>query len=150
MVKDMPKVNPSSRLEQSIHDLTDMYRKHQVYIKRKYKISALEMEIIQLVCVEGRKKMKEIGDHFEVKLSTLTSIIDKIERGRLVKRVNSRSDRRVLFLEATRKGRDLYQQYSDYIQVIAHALEQSMPQDRLQALLEGIDLMTEYINNAES
>jgi DNA-binding MarR family transcriptional regulator len=133
------------RLEKSLRTLSDVYRKHQDYIKTKYRISALEMEIIQLVVLDGRKKMKEIGQHFNVKLSTLTSIIDKIERQRLVKRVNSQKDRRVVFLEVTKKGQRLYESYSQYLHVIAQMMRRSMDDDQFLALVQGLETMTELV-----
>ncbi len=133
------------RLEKQLFDLTDLYRKHQVFIKEKYKVSALEMEILQLVCLEGPKKMKEIGEHFQVKLSTLTSIIDKIEQGRLVKRVNSQEDRRVVFLEATKKGKGLYKEYGEHIQLVAQRMQESLTQDQFQALIVGMDQVSQLM-----
>jgi DNA-binding MarR family transcriptional regulator len=47
--------------------------------------------------------MKAISEAFHIKLSTLTSIIDKAEGNRIVRRVNSKKDRRVVFLETTKK-----------------------------------------------
>lgn len=133
------------RLEKSLRALSDVYRKHQDYIKTKYRISALEMEIIQLVVMDGRKKMKEIGQHFNVKLSTLTSIIDKIERQRLVKRVNSQKDRRVVFLEVTKKGQRLYESYTQYLHVIAQMMRRSMDDEQFLALIQGLETMTELV-----
>ncbi len=137
-------------LEASLRALSDVYRKHQEYIKAKYKISALEMEIIQLVVLEGPKKMKEIGQHFNVKLSTLTSIIDKIERQRLVKRVNSSSDRRVVFLEVTKKGHKLYENYSNYLNVIAQTMRNAMDDQQFGALVHGLQTMTEIVLPSEA
>ena len=133
LVENKPVSPELAQLEKSIYDLADIYRKHQTYIKTKYKISALDMEILQLVVVEGPKKMKEIGEHFQVKLSTLTSIIDKIERSRLVKRVNSRHDRRVVYLEASPKGKQVYADYSNHIQLIAQMLQNSLNAEQLGA-----------------
>ncbi|MEM6343691.1 MAG: MarR family transcriptional regulator [Bacteroidota bacterium] len=139
--------NPElAKLEKNLYDLADIYRKHQTYIKTKYKISALDMEILQLVIVEGPKKMKEIGEHFQVKLSTLTSIIDKIERKRLVKRVNSRHDRRVVHLAASPKGKQVYTDYSNHIQLIAKMLQTSLDDQQLSALLEGLDRLSQLVN----
>lgn len=133
------------RLEKSLYELNEVYRKHQDYIKTKYKISALEMEIIQLIVLDGKKKMKEVGEHFNVKLSTLTSIIDKIERQRLVKRVNSKEDRRVVYLEVTQKGNKLYKDYSNYIQVVSQLMQQSMKQGSFSAFVEGLEKMSEFV-----
>lgn len=146
LVQNKPATPELAKLEKSLYDLADVYRKHQAYIKTKYKISALDMEILQLVVVEGPKKMKEIGDHFQIKLSTLTSIIDKIERNRLVKRVNSRLDRRVVFLEASPKGKQVYADYSNHIQLIARMMQNSLNDQQFNALIEGMDRLSDLVS----
>lgn len=134
------------RLERSLFDMSDVYRKHRQYIKTKHQISSLEMEIIQLVIQDGMKKMKEIGQHFNIKLSTLTSIIDKIEEQKLVRRTNSRDDRRVVFLEATRKGQKVCEEYNRYIQAMSLFMCKSLQSDQIQAFLEGIEQMSGLIS----
>ena len=147
MVRTMDPQQSISRLEQSLCDLNDVHRKHHEYIKTKYKISGLEMEIIQLVALHGKKKMKEIGDYFNIKLSTLTSIIDKIERQNLVKRANSKEDRRVVFLTITKKGQKLYTDYSNYIQVLATLLKKEMSDEQFDAFIEGVKKMSDFSNS---
>lgn len=139
----IPDTLAAERLEKSLYTLTEVYRKHQAYIKLKYNISALEMEIIQYIVLDGKKKMKEIGEHFQVKLSTLTSIIDKIERQRLVKRANSREDRRVVYLEVARKGMQLYEQYSQYMSVVSQRVYRALDEEQFEALLKGLEHMSE-------
>ncbi len=125
-------------LQQHLYELTEVYRKHQQYIKVRYKISSLDMEIIQLVVSQGPQKMKEIGGHFQVKLSTLTSIIDKIEEQKLVKRVNSKDDRRVVFLDVTRKGKLLYEQYHHYLGMMAQSMTEKMTEGEFSGFLAGL------------
>ncbi len=141
-LEDLPVVD---RLEKNLFLLNDVYRKHQEYIKTKYKISALEMEIIQLIILEGKQKMKDIGKHFNIKLSTLTSIIDKIETQKLVKRENSKEDRRVVYLEATNKGEKLYNEYGKHIQVISQLMKKSLSDEDLKGFLEGLKKMSNFI-----
>jgi DNA-binding MarR family transcriptional regulator len=134
------------RLEKSLFDLSDVYRKHQEYIKTKHKVSALEMEIIQYIVLDGKKKMKEIGEHFNTKLSTLTSIIDKIEKQNLVKRVNSLEDRRVVFLDITKKGQKLYRDYNQHIRVLSNMMRETMNDDRFSAFVQGLEKMSQLVS----
>jgi len=134
------------RLKRSFYDLNDVSRKHREYIKTKYKVSALEMEIIQLIVLDGKQKMKEIGEHFNIKLSTLTSIIDKIERQRLVKRVNSKEDRRVVFLDVSKKGQKLYAEYSRYIHVVSQMMKRSLNSEHFDIFVKGLEKMSEIVN----
>jgi len=142
---DTASVTSFAQLEKAFFLLSEVNRKHHEYIKTKYKINGLEMEIIQLIELEGKKKMKEIGQYFNVKLSTLTSIIDKIEKQRLVKRVNSHDDRRVVFLEVTKKGKKLYQDYMDHIKAISNMIREEMAEEDIAALVNGLDTMSQYV-----
>merc|ERR1711916_141679 len=89
--------------------------------------------------------MKEIGQYFNVKLSTLTSIIDKIERQKLVKRVNSSTDRRVVYLEVTKKGQRLYENYGLYLSSIAQRMRNSIDEGEFNALVNGLETMTSTV-----
>ncbi|MEL6592319.1 MAG: MarR family transcriptional regulator [Bacteroidota bacterium] len=149
LVQNTPATPELVKLEQNLYELAEVYRKHQAYIKTKYKISALDMEILQLVVVEGAKKMKEIGDHFQVKLSTLTSIIDKLEKSRLVKRVNSRFDRRVVLLEVMPKGKQMYADYRTQIQSIAQMMKSSLSATQFEALMAGMERLSNIVPATE-
>ena len=130
------------RLELSHIALRDVFRKHQRFIKDHFKISEQEMEILQFVALNGPRKMKEIGEAFNIKLSTLTSIIDKIEAQKLVKRVNSRTDRRAVYLDLTAKGKKVYDQYSHYIHVMAMLMKRSIQPDHFSIFVEELEHIT--------
>lgn len=132
------------RLERSLIVLNDIFRKHHNFIKQKYKISALEMEIVQFVIKEGPQKMKDIAKHFHIKLSTLTSVIDKAEKARIVKRVNSKEDRRVVFLDVTKKGRNVYQEYLKYLKDLVSRMHGSFDEEvDFQIFVEGMETFTQ-------
>ncbi len=140
-------VNHTDRLIDCISSLNEIRRKHHHYIKTKYKITGMEMEIIQWLLMEGPRKMKEIGENFNIKLSSLTSVIDKIERQKLVYRKNSKDDRRVVFLDVTDKGKRLYRDYSDYLKVLTYLMQKEMNKKDFEAFIKGIDVMLKYSPN---
>lgn len=130
------------RLENSLIALRDVFRKHQRFIKENFKISELEMEILQFVALNGRRKMKDIGEAFNIKLSTLTSIVDKIERQKFVKRINSKTDRRAVYLDLTPKGKRLYEKYSHYIHVMARLMKRTIKDENFGVFVEELEKIT--------
>jgi DNA-binding MarR family transcriptional regulator len=134
------------KLESSLIALRDVFRKHQRYIKENFKISELEMEILQFVAMNGRKKMKEIGEAFNIKLSTLTSIVDKIERQKLVKRINSKTDRRAVYLDLTPKGKKIYEKYSHYIHVMALLMKRTIQPENFTSFVDELEKITAMTN----
>lgn len=130
------------RLEKNLILLNDMLRKHHDYIQKKYKVSALEMEIMQFVMTEGPQKMKDVAHHFHIKLSTLTSVIDKAEKARIVKRVNSKEDRRVVFLDITKRGKNIFQEYQKYLKSMVAQMQHSLEPDAFDLFVEGMETFT--------
>lgn len=136
-----PTTLTQTHLESRLIALQELYRRHREYVRTKYGISSLEMDIVQLVMQEGRHKMKEIGWRFGVKLSTLTSIIDRMEEEKLVRRMPSREDRRVVFLEGTRKSEKIYQDYVQYLKFLAEAFTQQREPEAVESFLSGLDFL---------
>lgn len=110
-------------LERQLLHMRDAFRFHQNSIRKKYGLSATGMEIIFFVNHEGPQQMKTIGKKFDIKFSTLTSLVDKIERLGLVKRVNSREDRRSILVQVTRKGKKMLDEYDQQILDLATSIK---------------------------
>jgi MarR family 2-MHQ and catechol resistance regulon transcriptional repressor len=115
----------TNTLEQQLLQMRDSFRQHQNEIRRKYKISANEMEIILYINDFGPQRMKTVGERFKIKFSTLTSLVDKIERLNLVKRVNSKEDRRSILVTLTKKGRKMLDEYNAQVKDLAEKLSDS-------------------------
>jgi MarR family transcriptional regulator, organic hydroperoxide resistance regulator len=123
--------------------LNEIYRKNHEYVSVKYKISSLEMELIQYVVLEGPKRMKDVSEHFRIKLSTLTSIIDKAEEHRVLKRVNSKEDRRVVYLDVTQKGKSVYNEYAKHQREMFERIESSLDETSFAGFIEGLETFNE-------
>ena len=127
------------RLEESLIKLNDASRHHQQFIKQHFKVSALEMQLVQYVIKNGPQKMKDVSEHFHIKLSTFTSIIDKAEKRKILKRVNSKEDRRVVFLDVTTKGRNLHAKYSDTLQVLVKKVESNLEKKAFEQFVDSLE-----------
>ncbi len=123
--------------------LQDVFRKHQHEVEKKFDISYLEMELIQFVLKSGHLKMRDIANNFYIKLSTLTTIIDKAESHKLLKRVPSKEDRRVVFLEVTKKGEDIYNKYLDLMKDITQRIQKSMSAEEFNRFSSVTEKMLE-------
>jgi DNA-binding MarR family transcriptional regulator len=116
-------------LEKQLLHMRDAFRQHQNEVRKKYKISANEMEIILYINDFGPQRMKAVGEKFKIKFSTLTSLVDKIERLNLVKRVNSKEDRRSILVTITKKGKKMLEEYNSQIRDLAEKLSQIASQE---------------------
>ncbi|GAB4420619.1 MAG: hypothetical protein OHK0039_34450 [Bacteroidia bacterium] len=143
----LPSTDQVRRLEESLTLVNLFFRRHRDAVERRYQISAQELDLIQFVVQNGPQKMKDVSEHFQLKFSTLTSIIDKAERRKLLKRSNSRDDRRVVLLEVTRKGRAIYDAYDDYLQQAVQLMQSRLPQEQFEQFVQGVEVFTRMALN---
>jgi MarR family transcriptional regulator, 2-MHQ and catechol-resistance regulon repressor len=127
------------RLEQSLFQLTDVIQKHQEIVQQRFKVSPVEIEILKLLDTEGDRKMKDIGERVRVKLSNLTNIIDRLEENKLVKRVNSKTDRRSIFVHVSTKGKKLLNDYSEFLRELSTRMRQAMAEEQFGILVDGLE-----------
>ncbi|RMG23986.1 MAG: MarR family transcriptional regulator [Bacteroidetes bacterium] len=134
-----PKSDRLDRLEASLFQLSDVIQKHQEIVQRRFKVSSVEIDILKLLESEGDKKMKDIGERVRVKLSNLTNIIDRLEHQRLVKRVNSKTDRRSIYVHITTKGKKLLADYAEFLRELSTRMQQVMQDDQFGILVDGLE-----------
>lgn len=133
------KADKLSRLEQSLFELSAVINRHQEIVQRRFKVTAVEIDILKLLDTEGDKKMKDIGDRVRVKLSNLTNIIDRLETQKLVKRVNSKTDRRSIYVHISTKGKKLLADYADFLRELSTRMKQVMQEDQFGILVDGLE-----------
>ncbi|MEL6649660.1 MAG: MarR family transcriptional regulator [Bacteroidota bacterium] len=137
------KADKLARLEQSLFQLSDVIQKHQEIVQKRFKVSAVEIDILKLLEAEGDKKMKDIGERVRVKLSNLTNIIDRLEAQRLVKRVNSKTDRRSIYVHISTKGKKLLTDYAEFLRELSTRMRQVMQEDQFGILVDGLEKISQ-------
>jgi len=74
-------------------------------------ISPVDLHIIRMVAEIPDVILKDIRDDLDVPQSTLTSIVDRLERNGILKRVISSRDRRSYGLKLTKKGVNVHEEH---------------------------------------
>lgn len=74
-------------------------------------LSVQEVKLIELI---GRREyciMREIADHLHVAVSTVTALVDRLEKKEIVMRKRTDEDRRIIRVLLTRSGNKLFQSH---------------------------------------
>lgn len=119
--------------------LSCAFRHHREYMRHTLEVSTQELELIQFIVRYGPKKMRDIATHFYLKLSTLTSIVDKAEGRGHVKRMGSEADGRVVLLDVTPAGRQVYLAYHAYLQETVQQMVNTLDPQVLEHFVEGVE-----------
>ncbi len=92
--------------------LSDLIRVYQFRDRDRiccYDISVSQCYALQAVGAAGQLTVNELAAHLYVDKSTVSRIVDALERKGLVRKQPDASDRRVLQMTPTKKGRQLYE-----------------------------------------
>lgn len=67
-----------------------------------------ELRVVEFLGNEGPRMMRELAEHLAVAVNSMTNIVDNLESKKLVSRQRSEEDRRVIRVELTDPGREIY------------------------------------------
>ncbi|MEO1212680.1 MAG: MarR family transcriptional regulator [Bacteroidota bacterium] len=135
------------RLERTLKELVLAFNNQRLDILNRYKVGELEVDIIRFLEEHEQKKMKEVGDYFKIKLSTLTSTIDKLEKNRLVKRKSSKEDRRVIYIKPTPKGQALLNDLVNSTHDVAEQVLRGIKGPEYDAAIKVLDKTLDLMKN---
>lgn len=76
-------------------------------LAKRADLTGPQLTVVKLLEAFGDLSLSELSDKIRAQNSTVTGIIDRMERENLVLRERSKEDRRVVYIKLTTKGREL-------------------------------------------
>lgn len=96
----------------------------------QFGLTGPQLTVVKLLDQIGDLSLSELSERIRAQNSTVTGIIDRMERESLVARVRSKEDRRVVHIRLTPKGRELAEQIPvEPMEIFREALESLAPSD---------------------
>lgn len=107
-----PPVSPDlkSDVDQVLEAIIYLYTESRRITKelaRRADLTGPQLTVVKLLETFGDISLSELSEKIRAQNSTVTGIIDRMEREGLVTRERSKEDRRVVFIRLTAKGREL-------------------------------------------
>ena len=104
-------------------------------LARRADLTGPQLTVVKLLEAFGDLSLSELSDKIRAQNSTVTGIIDRMERESLVLRERSKEDRRVVYIKLTPKGRELAREIPvEPMEVFKSALE-TLSQQEMKDLL---------------
>jgi DNA-binding MarR family transcriptional regulator len=93
-----------AEIVQSFHRLFKSVDTFSKYTLRKFGVSGPQIWALRTVAEGGRITIGDLAERMHLHISTVSGILDRLERAKLVVRERSDEDRRTTYLTVTRKG----------------------------------------------
>jgi DNA-binding MarR family transcriptional regulator len=122
-------------LSRFIERLSGRFKETEALFASRLDVSDRELALLRTLVADGPMITKELGGRFRVPVSTMTGLVDRMERKGLLRRVPGRRDRRSIELEPTPAGTLALREHTRGIEAIARGMLEALPERDQQALI---------------
>lgn len=128
-------ISVTKRLRQIAHELD----KHSKYLQERYQVTVPQIITLREIYEHGPVSFSELTEIVSLNNSTVTGIVDRLERQNLVRRTRTAQDRRRIDIVITDEGTRFVQEIPPPIQEsLINGLE-GMGPERVETILWAID-----------
>lgn len=113
-------------------------------------ISITEIHIIEKIGLSEPARMSEIAHMLGVTLATMTVACDKLEGKGLVRRARSRSDRRVVQVTLTPRGRAVYEYHRAFHERMIASILDTLSPEQSTVLAQSLEKLQDFFLREEA
>ena len=101
----------AEKLSMTFSTLNKKIEKIHFGLLEKSNVKRTHIKILASINRDGKKKMTEIGDVLMIPKSNVTPLVDELIAMELISRIFDESDRRIIFINLTVKGKEYINKY---------------------------------------
>jgi DNA-binding MarR family transcriptional regulator len=135
-------------LARFIELLSERFKETEALFADRLEVTVRELALLRTLVGEGPMITKDLGGRFGVPVSTMTGLVDRMEKKGLVRRVRGRRDRRAIELEATPAGTLALSEQARSYQAIARGMLESLSPEDGEALIRILRRMRDRLDGA--
>jgi len=102
------RANDLTKLADVLNRIASLYQFRSIDTKLYGALTVSQSYCLRILYFKGARTMSQLASELQVRLSTITGVIDQLEGKKLVERVDHPKDRRSLQVCLTPQGRNLY------------------------------------------
>jgi DNA-binding MarR family transcriptional regulator len=140
---------PSDYTAKIILSIRRLIQANELYTKelnKKYQVSSAQLNCILALYEYGPLPPSKIARHIMVKSSTVTGVVDRLEKKGLAERMRNSPDRRVITIQLTVAGKKLAQNAPPPIQQkIIDGLKQT-EKTKIDQIVRSLNMLTDMLD----
>ena len=101
-----------------------------------------QLNVLNIIGDNEPCTMGDIAKRAALSLSSVTLIVDKLARSKLVLRIRSKTDRRIVYAKLAPEGQQLYQIQIEHLHVVGNKMLSSLSDEEQDMLLQILHKLT--------
>lgn len=136
---DQALLERAAEFAQIIHKLRQRFHQEQIEFLNKTKcLSVVQLDVLLIIATQQPCTMGQVAKQMpSLSLSSITVIVDKLVKAGFVKRVRCEADRRVVRVQLTQDGEDIYASHRAAMISSATRLLKLLDEGEQEALLKS-------------
>jgi DNA-binding MarR family transcriptional regulator len=143
------KIFPPDHTKQIIFSIRRLIQASELYTKelnKKYQVSTAQLNCILTLFEYGPLPPSQIAKHMMVKSSTVTGVVDRLEKKGIAERMRNSPDRRVITIQLTETGKKLAENAPPPIQQkIIDGLKQT-DKNKVEQIVSSLNMLTSMLD----
>lgn len=113
---------------------------------KEMNMTAPQGMLVGILAHHGKMKVSDLGEKLGLSNSTVSGIIDRLEKQGLVERIRSDEDRRVVYVDVTRAFIKKHREHFDGMERILEDIINNAAPEELEAVLKGLETLSRMID----
>ena len=109
-----------------------------------------DMHVIEAIGIQEPKNMSTIARTLSVTVGTLTIAMNSLVKKRYVIRQRGQTDRRVVYISLSEKGKAAYQHHARFHQEMIQSIVEQLTEDELAALTKALTCLDHWFREKDS
>ncbi len=141
--------NESKKILEMVFDLVINFTKILPSCEETENLKTMEFYILMYIGMKSSKKMSELARVFSIAKSNVTVLIDGMEKKGYLKRVRNGNDRRVINVELSDKGKELFDLTAESFEKVINDVMKKIPPKDLEVISDGFFRMIKIFNSSK-
>lgn len=146
----MENLDESMKVAKLLQEVMLLFRHKMTKVVEDTGITPLQMMVMGIICKEKQLKITELSGKLNLSTSTVSSIVDRMEKLGIIERTRSKEDRRVVYVSLSPNFREMHQTFHKrFEETIAKSINMGTPEE-LNIILDGLEILKKIlISNQE-
>jgi DNA-binding MarR family transcriptional regulator len=132
---------------QILHRLIHLFKVKEERQLERTGLSARELYVLEHIREDNPWRFNDFAENYRIKPSTLTGIVERLEKKGLVKRERDEEDRKAVFLHCTSQGKEIVQKHIEEDQLFFRSMNPEEEEQFLSLVKRITD--TEFDDKSE-
>ena len=105
-----------------------------------------QIMLLKVISECGKIKVSEISEEMNLTNSTVSGIIDRLEKSDIVLRERSKEDRRIVYITLSEKGEEMAKEFKRTINVYFENIFSNLSDEEVGVIMKGLETLKQVVD----